>query len=162
MKERKISILKQMLHLQQKQLRKSVRICDSDVILVLCERLHIVLLGHARVKVRSWEKYRHKFKSFLKKKSSIDKRRALFQIIIKLVLSIWVTNLNCWRIFLYSQKSIYERAAVFLTNSKWSQGSAYRFLIFLFNRMRPKENTKTENQETLDTRETTDLTELSK
>ena len=35
-----------MVHLQPKQLRKYLRNCDSDVILVLCECLHNVLLGH--------------------------------------------------------------------------------------------------------------------
>ena len=73
MKEKKISILKQMVHMQPKQLRKYVRNCDSDVKLVLCECLHKVLLGHVRVKIRDLEKYRQKFESFLKKKSSMDK-----------------------------------------------------------------------------------------
>ena len=89
----KLSILKQMVHLQRKQLRKYLRNCDSDVILVLCECLHNVLLGHVRVKVRELEKYRPIFESVLKKKSSKDKRRAFFltktgfeliQLIIKL------------------------------------------------------------------------------
>ena len=34
------------------QLRKHLRNCDTDVILVLSECLHNVLLGHVRVKVR--------------------------------------------------------------------------------------------------------------
>ena len=67
-----------MVHLQPKQLRKYVRNCDSDVILVFCESLHQVLLGHVRVKVRILEKYRHIFENVLKKKSSKDKRRAIF------------------------------------------------------------------------------------
>ena len=67
-----------MVHLQPKKLRKYLRNCDSDVILVLCECLHNVLLGYVRVKVRDLEKYRHIFESVLKKKSSMDKRRALF------------------------------------------------------------------------------------
>ena len=67
-----------MVHLQPKQLKKFLRSCDSDAILVLCECLHNVLLGHVRVKVRDLENYRHMFKGVLKKKSSIDKRRALF------------------------------------------------------------------------------------
>ena len=61
-----------------KKLRKYLRNCDSDVILVLCECLHNVLMGHVRVKVRVLEKYRHIIESFLKKKSSMDKRRAVF------------------------------------------------------------------------------------
>ena len=48
-----------MVHLQPKQLRKDLRNCDSDVILVLCECLHNVLLGHVRVKLRDFEKYTH-------------------------------------------------------------------------------------------------------
>ena len=67
-----------MVHFQPKKLRKYLRNCDSDVILVLCECLHNVLLGHVRVKLRDLEKYRHKFERVLKKKSSMDKRRALF------------------------------------------------------------------------------------
>ena len=39
-----------MVKLQPKQLRKCLRSCDSDVILVLSECLHNVLLGHFRVK----------------------------------------------------------------------------------------------------------------
>ena len=77
MKEKKLSILKQMVHLQPKQLRKYLRSCDNDAILVLCECLHIVLLGHVRVKVRDLENCRHIFEGVLKKKSSMDKRRAL-------------------------------------------------------------------------------------
>ena len=50
-----------MVHLQPKQLRKYVRSCDSDVIMVLCECLHNVLLGHVRVKVRDIEKYSSQF-----------------------------------------------------------------------------------------------------
>ena len=67
-----------MVHLQPKKLRKNLRDCDSDVILILCECLHNVMLGHVRVKVRDLEKYRHIFQSVLKKMSSMDKRRALF------------------------------------------------------------------------------------
>ena len=67
-----------MVHLQPKQLMKHVHNCDSDVILVLCECLHNVLLGHVRVKVRDLKKYRHIFECVLKKKSSMDKRQALF------------------------------------------------------------------------------------
>ena len=78
MKEKKLSILKKMVHLQPKQLRKYVRNCESDLILVSCECLHNVLLGHIRVKIRDLEKYRDKIESVLKKKSSMDKRRALF------------------------------------------------------------------------------------
>ena len=44
-----------MVHLQPKQPRKNLRSCDSDAILVLCECLHNVLLGHVRVKVRDLE-----------------------------------------------------------------------------------------------------------
>ena len=77
MKEKKLSILKQMVHLQPNQLRKYLRSCDSDVILVLCECLHNVLLGHVRLKVRDLENYRHIFEGVLKKNSSTDKRRAL-------------------------------------------------------------------------------------
>ena len=69
-----------------------MRSCDSDAILVLCESLHNVLLGHVRVKVRDLENYRHIFEDVLKKNSSRDKRRAvlltktgleLIQLIIK-------------------------------------------------------------------------------
>ena len=66
-----------MVLLQPKQLRKYLRSCDSDAILVLCECLHNVLLGHVRVKVRDLENYRQIFEGVLKKKSSMDKRRAL-------------------------------------------------------------------------------------
>ena len=81
-----------MVHLQPKQLRKSLRSCDSDVILVLCECLQNVLLVQVRVKVRNLEKYRQIFEGVLKIKSSTDKRRAmlltitgfkLIQLIIK-------------------------------------------------------------------------------
>ena len=41
-----------MVHLQPKQLRKYLLSCDKDVILVLCECLHNVLLGHVRAKLR--------------------------------------------------------------------------------------------------------------
>ena len=77
MKEKKFSILKQMLHLQPKQLRKNLRSSNSDVILVLCECLHSVLLAQVRVKLRDLENYRHIFEGVLKKNSSTDKRRAL-------------------------------------------------------------------------------------
>ena len=88
----KLSILKQMVHLQPNQLRKHLRCCDSDVILVLCECLHNVLLGHFRVKVRDLKNYRHIFEGVLKKNSSTDKRQApsltktsfeMIQLIIK-------------------------------------------------------------------------------
>ena len=49
-------MLRQMVHLQPKQLRKHVRSCDSGVLLVLCECLHNVLLGQVRVEVRDLEK----------------------------------------------------------------------------------------------------------
>ena len=68
MKGKKLSILKQMVHLQPKELRKYLRSCDSDAILVFCECLHNVLQGHVRVKVRDLENYRHKFEGVLKKK----------------------------------------------------------------------------------------------
>ena len=74
MKEKELSILKQMVHLQPQQLRKFLRSCDSDVILVFCEYLHNVLLGHVRVKVRDLENYIHIFQGVLKKNSSTDKR----------------------------------------------------------------------------------------
>ena len=77
MKEKKLSILKHMVDLQPNQLRKCLRSCDSDVILVLCECLHNVLLGRVRVKVRDLENYRHIFEGVLKKITSTDKRRAL-------------------------------------------------------------------------------------
>ena len=63
-----------MVHLQPKQLTKYLPNCDSEVILVLCACLHNVLLGQ----VGDLEKYRHIFESVLKKKSTMDKRRALF------------------------------------------------------------------------------------
>ena len=66
-----------MVHLQSKQLRKYLRSCDSDAILVLCECLHNVLMGHVRGTVRELENYRHIFEGVLKKKSSMDKQRAL-------------------------------------------------------------------------------------
>ena len=65
-----------MVHLQPKQLRKYLRSCDSDIILVLCECLHNVLLGHVRVRVRDLDNYRN-LKGVLRKNSSNDKRRAL-------------------------------------------------------------------------------------
>ena len=69
-----------MVHLQPKQLEKYLHNCDSDVLLVLCECLHksCWVIRVIRVKVRDFEKYRHLFESVLKKKSSMDKRRALF------------------------------------------------------------------------------------
>ena len=66
-----------MVHLQPEQLRKYLRSCDSDVILVLCECLHNVLLGLVRVRMRDLENYRHIFEEVHKKTSSVDKRRAL-------------------------------------------------------------------------------------
>ena len=54
-----------------------MRSCDSDVILVLCEFVHNVLLGHFRVNVRDLDRYRSIFVNVLKEKSSMDKRRAL-------------------------------------------------------------------------------------
>ena len=69
-----------MVYLQQKQLKKYLRSCDSDVILVIHECLHIVIQGHARVKLRNLENYRRIFEGVLKKNSSTDKRRALLLI----------------------------------------------------------------------------------
>ena len=66
-----------MLHLQPKQLGKYLRSCDNDAILVLCECLHNVILSHVRVNLGDLENYRHVFEGVLKKKSSMDKRRAL-------------------------------------------------------------------------------------
>ena len=68
-------MLKQMVHLRQKQLRIYLRSCDSDVILDLCECLHNVLLGHVRVKLRDLENYRHIFEGVVKKNSTPYKRR---------------------------------------------------------------------------------------
>ena len=65
------------IYTEAKQLRKYLRSYDSDAILVLCESLHNVLLGHVRAKVRDLENYRQIFVGVLKKKSSLDKRRAL-------------------------------------------------------------------------------------
>ena len=73
-----------MVHLQPKQFRKYLRSCDNDAILVLSECLHNVLLGHVRVKVRDLEIYRHIFEGVLKKKSSMDKRRALLLTVVLL------------------------------------------------------------------------------
>ena len=82
-----------MVYLQPKRLKKYLRSCHFDVILVLCECLHNVLLGHVRVRVRDLERYRHTFESVIRKKSSMDKQRALLltktafeliQIIIKI------------------------------------------------------------------------------
>ena len=90
-----------MMHLQPKQLSKHLRSCDSDVILVLCECHHNVLLGHVRVKVRDLEIYRHIFEGVLKKNSSKDKRRALlltktgFKLIQLIISSIELSNVNC-------------------------------------------------------------------
>ena len=58
MKDKKLSILKQMMHLQPKLLRKFLLGCDRDVLLVICERIKNFLLGHVRVKERDLEKYR--------------------------------------------------------------------------------------------------------
>ena len=69
MDEKKLSLLKQMVHLQPKQLRKYLRSFDSDVELVLFECLHNVLLGNVRVNVRDLENYRHIFEGVLKKNS---------------------------------------------------------------------------------------------
>ena len=70
-----------MVPLQPKNLKKYLRNCDSDVILVLCECLHNVLLGHVRVKVRD------------------DKRRALFLTktgfeLIQLIIKFCVIHLS--------------------------------------------------------------------
>ena len=70
-----------MVQLQPKQIRKYLCSCDNDAIMVLCECLHNDLLGHVRVKVRDLENYRHIFEGVLKKKSSMDKLRALIQLI---------------------------------------------------------------------------------
>ena len=75
--EKKLSVAKQMGYLQPKQLRNYIRSGDSDVILVLCECLHRILLSHVRVKPRGLEKYRHIFEGLIKKTSSMDKRQAL-------------------------------------------------------------------------------------
>ena len=75
MREIKLSILKQMLHLQPKQQMKCSCSCDSVVTLVLCEYRHNVLLGHVRVKVKDLETCRQIFESALKNKAT---RRALF------------------------------------------------------------------------------------
>ena len=58
-----------MMHLQPKQFGKYLRNYDSDAILVLCECLHNVLLGHVRVNIRDLENYRHIFEGVLKKKN---------------------------------------------------------------------------------------------
>ena len=71
-----LSILKKMVHLQPKHLRKYLLSCDSDVILILYESLHNVLLGHVRVKVSDLQKYRRLFEDVLKK-SLMDKGRAV-------------------------------------------------------------------------------------
>ena len=89
-----------MVDLQPKQLRNYLRSCDSDVILVLCECLHNVLLGHVRVKIRDFEKYRHMFEGVLKKKSSTAKRRALLLTktgfeLIQLIIKFCLSNVNC-------------------------------------------------------------------
>ena len=60
-----------------KTVKEYLRSCDSDSILVLCEYLHNVLLGHVRVKVRDLENYRHICEGVNSKKYSMDKRRAL-------------------------------------------------------------------------------------
>ena len=75
--EEKLFVFKQMVYLQPKQLRIYIRSCDSEVILVLYECRHRILLGHVRVKARGLEKYRHIFEGIIKKTSSMDKRRAL-------------------------------------------------------------------------------------
>ena len=64
-----------MVHLQPKQLKKYLRSCDSDVILVLCEYRQNFFLGHVRVKLKDLESYKHIFEGVLKKKSAVDKRR---------------------------------------------------------------------------------------
>ena len=46
-----------MMHLQPKLLRNFLLGSDRDVLLVICERINNVLLGHVRVKERNLEKY---------------------------------------------------------------------------------------------------------
>ena len=48
-----------MVQLQPKQLKKYLRGCDSDIILILCEFLHNVSLVHVRVKLRDLKSYNH-------------------------------------------------------------------------------------------------------
>ena len=88
-----------MVHLQRNQLRKYVRSCDSYVILVLCECLHNVFLGHVTKKVRDLESYRHIFEGVLKKNSLTDKRRALLLTkagfeLIQLIIKFCFVNLS--------------------------------------------------------------------
>ena len=100
-----------MVHLQPKQLRKYLRSCDGDAILVLCEYLHNVLLGHVRVKVRGLENYRQ---------ISTNKNRFLTDSTHYLTLfhAIELSNVSCKRVYFDSQKSVYEVATIFLENSK--------------------------------------------
>ena len=67
-KEGKISILKLVAILASKEPKKYFRNFDSDVVLVLCESFHNVLLGTARGKVKDLGNYSYIFEKVLKKK----------------------------------------------------------------------------------------------
>ena len=50
-----------MTHLQPKHLKKYFPNCDGDVIMVLCDFLHKILLGHVRMKKGDLEGHRKIF-----------------------------------------------------------------------------------------------------
>ena len=88
-----------MVHWQLKESKKYLRSCDSDAILVKSECLHNVLLGHVRMKLRDLESFRRIFEDVLKKKSSVDKRRALLATetgfkLIQLIIKFWFIHLK--------------------------------------------------------------------
>ena len=133
-----------------------------NVILVLCECLHNVLLGHDRVKVRDLENYRHILEDVLKKNSLTNERRALLLTkpgfeLIHLIINFCFVHLSyalsTAKQFILIPENLFMKEQLFssqILNDPRVQhaGAQFSFL----NRMRPNENTNKEYQGILDTR----------
>ena len=80
-----------------------------------------------------------------------------------LLRSFELKHVNCWSIFFLIPKNQFMKEQPYTSKILNDPNVQHTCAHFCFlNCMRPNENTKTEDQENLDTRETTDPTELTK
>ena len=77
MKGKKFFILKQMVQLSEAEIRKYIRTSDKKVISVLCECLHNVIRGNVKVRIDNLQQYENIFRIVLRKRTSLDKKRAI-------------------------------------------------------------------------------------
>ena len=77
--ERKNFIMKQMVLLSDPELRNLLRTSDAIVVLVVCECLYNVVIGHMKIRNNNLEQYENMFKTFHRKTVSVENNRAILK-----------------------------------------------------------------------------------